>query len=294
MAVLERQVVVSIKTILMATDYSQPAEKAAGYARALARRFGSTLEVVHVVDTSAVATDDSGSLPPGNRATVTGPQDLERFLCTFMDGGVPTRSFSTEGTDATRALLDTAARRHSDLIVLGTQSKSAVGKLLLGSTAERLIRSAECPVLTVGPKAPRPPLDALVFKTILYATDFSPQAEKALHRALALAENSHARLCCCYVEEAQADDPEARAASNDGFRDTLRGSIPESAYALCQPEFYVESGEVSEAILRLAQRVDADLIVLGARQASFWLKYVERGLTPSLLAEAKCPVLTVC
>jgi nucleotide-binding universal stress UspA family protein len=56
----------------------------------------------------------------------------------------------------------------------------------------------------------------------------------------------------------------------------------------------VEHGNAAESILELANRVHADLIVLGARNASFWLTHVEHGLTPDLLAEAKCPVMTVC
>jgi nucleotide-binding universal stress UspA family protein len=56
----------------------------------------------------------------------------------------------------------------------------------------------------------------------------------------------------------------------------------------------VEHGEAARTILDLAERVGADLIVLGARKSSFWLTRVERGLTPALLAEATCPVLTVC
>jgi nucleotide-binding universal stress UspA family protein len=295
MAVMEGQVAISLKTILMATDYSRPAEKAAGYARALARRFGATLEMVHVVDASRVPTDaGEAARKPLDDSPLTGSKDLEKFLCTFLDGGVQTKSFSIESADPARGLLETAQRRHSDLIVAGTQSKSMVGKLLLGSTAESLIRSAECPVLTVGPKVPQPPHNALVFERIVYATDFSGQAGKAASYALALAEVDHARLCCCYVDSMEVDDPAYRAERIEALKQTLRDSLPQSASNLCLPEFYIEHGEVAEAILRLADRVDADLIVLGARKASLWIKYVERGLTPSLLAEAKCPVLTVC
>jgi nucleotide-binding universal stress UspA family protein len=56
----------------------------------------------------------------------------------------------------------------------------------------------------------------------------------------------------------------------------------------------VKHGDVSEAILSLAVRVKADLIVLGARHSSFWLTHVARGLTSELLAQATCPVMTVC
>jgi nucleotide-binding universal stress UspA family protein len=70
--------------------------------------------------------------------------------------------------------------------------------------------------------------------------------------------------------------------------------IPESAYDWCDPECVVEQGYAGEALLKLAERVQADLIVLGTRKASFFLTYIERGLTPELLAHAACPVMTIC
>jgi nucleotide-binding universal stress UspA family protein len=75
---------------------------------------------------------------------------------------------------------------------------------------------------------------------------------------------------------------------------SLKKLIPRSAYDRCTPECIVEHGRAAETILQLAGRVNADLIVLGARKSSFWITYVKPGLTTSLLAEAKCPVLTVC
>jgi len=90
-----------------------------------------------------------------------------------------------------------------------------------------------------------------------------------------------------------------KAAAKDGDREErcvsfLKALVPEKAHCWCDPECVVEHGKASEAILALAKRVDADLIVLGARKASFWVEFVRTGLTPALLAEATCPVLTVC
>jgi len=88
--------------------------------------------------------------------------------------------------------------------------------------------------------------------------------------------------------------PEERKQLDSRFKAALKRMIPESSYEWCSPQTVVEHGEASKAILELAGRVKADLIVLGARNASFWLTHVEHGLTPDLLAEATCPVMTVC
>jgi nucleotide-binding universal stress UspA family protein len=169
-----------------------------------------------------------------------------------------------------------------------------VERLILGSTAEQLIRNAECPVLTVGPNV-KPPSEApLVFQTIVYATDFSAEAAKAAGYALSFAQDSGAHLYFCYVLGLQTDTTAKREFLDGAFESALKRMIPESSYGWCSPECIVEHGNAAEAILELATRVQADLIVLGARKASFWLTYIERGLTPDLLARATCPVMTVC
>ena len=158
---------------------------------------------------------------------------------------------------------------------------------------EELIRHAACPVLTVGPHAKQPEDGPLIFRTIVYATDFSVEAAKAAVFALSFAQDSGAHVYFCYVSKSEPLPGESE--TFDGpFKAALNKMIPESVYEWCTPETVVKYGVAAEAILELADRVNADLIVLGARNASFWLTHVEHGLTPDLLAEAKCPVMTVC
>ena len=133
----------------------------------------------------------------------------------------------------------------------------------------------------------------MVFRTIVYATDFSPEAAKAAVFALSFAQDSGAHIYFCYVADSKAT-PEERKALDAPFKAALKKMIPESTYEWCSPETVVEHGDAAEGILKLADRIHADLIVLGARNASFWLTHIEHGLTPDLLAEATCPVMTVC
>ncbi len=166
--------------------------------------------------------------------------------------------------------------------------------MILGSTAEEVIRNAECPVLTVGPNAKHPGDAPLVFQTIVYATDFSHEAAKAAVYALSFAQDSGAHLYFCYVFGLQVPTSWRREVLDGAFQTALKRMIPESSYDWCNPECVVEHGDAAQTILELADRVQADLIVLGARKTSFWLTHVERGLTPDLLAQATCPVMTMC
>jgi nucleotide-binding universal stress UspA family protein len=295
MPLIEDRVSVSVKKILFATDFSSASEKAAFYARALARRFSSTVEIAHVFDPSIVTSYEEAimGLPVNERRRIAN-ENLKRSRDDFSAFGIDVRTTSPEEHQPSAGLLKIVKEHGIDLIVAGTHSKSGVERLILGSTAEQLIRNAECPVLTLGPNA-KPPGDApLVFQTIVYATDFSDEAAKAAVYALSFAQDSGAHLYFCYVLGPQTDTTAKREFLEGAFQSALKRMIPESSYDWCNPECVVEQGDAAKAILGLATKVQADLIVLGARKASFWLTYVEHGLTPDLLAQATCPVMTVC
>jgi nucleotide-binding universal stress UspA family protein len=293
MPVLQR-VSVSVKNILFATDFSSASDKAAAYARALAQNFRSHVEIVHVFDPSVVTTyvETILGLPVKERQRITN-ETLDRLEQEFAAAGVEAHASLPEGHRPHATLLKFAREHETDLIVAGTHSRWGLERLVLGSTAEELIRNAECPVLTVGPHARQPPEGPLVFRTIVYATDFSPEAAKAAVFALSFAQDSGAHLYFCYVAGADVL-PEQRKTMDAPFKAALKRMIPESSYEWCTPETVVEHGDASEGILELTERVGADLIVLGARNASFWLTHLGHGLTPDLLAEATCPVMTVC
>ena len=295
MPLIEERVSVSVKKILLATDFSSVSEKAAAYARALARRFSSTVEIAHVFDPSDVTSYEEAIVGlPVNERRRTANEDLERLRDGFSASGINAQTTSPDGHRPSAGLLKIAKEHAVDLIIAGTQSKSGMERLLLGSTAEQLIRNAECPVLTVGPNARIPGNAPLVFHTIVYATDFSPEAAKAAIFALSFAQDSGAHLYFCYVLGLQTDTTAKKEFLDRTFQSALKRMIPESSYDWCSPECIVEHGNAAKAILEVAARVQADLIVLGARKASFWLTHIERGLTPDLLAQATCPVMTVC
>jgi nucleotide-binding universal stress UspA family protein len=286
---------ISVQRILLATDFSTASEKAALYARALAQRFSSLVELAHVFDPSRVATYEDAvlGLPVGERRQ-SSRDSLEQLRNQFVSNGVETRTLSLEGHHPISELLRVAKEQQIDLIVAGTTSKQGVERLLLGSTAEQLIRNATCPVLTVGPYTASIGALPLAFQAIIYATDLTSRAAKAALFAVSFAEDSGGRLYLCHVCDSSIESSAQDTPSERTFESLLRKMIPRSSYDWCNPECIVEHGDVSEAILSLAVRVKADLIVLGARHSSFWLTHVERGLTSELLAQATCPVMTVC
>jgi nucleotide-binding universal stress UspA family protein len=290
MPLIETPVYVSVEKILLATDFSFPSEKAAAYARALARHFNSTVEVAHCFNPSVVICPEDATLgyTPLMKKQLAS-EAAERVRDEFISAGIDAIAVTQESHSPARDLLEIAENDKVDLIVAGTASHSGLGRLILGSTAESLIRNATCPVLTVGPNAaPAPEDKPLFFERIIYATDFSPEAAKAAVFALSFAQDSGARLFLCHVDAGKEKFVDG------AFEDALRRLVPETSYDWCHPEFVVEHGRAANAILDLADRVNADLIVLGARKDSIWLSHFERGVTSSLLAHANCPIMTVC
>ncbi len=232
MPVIGERVSVSVKKILLATDFSPASEKAASYARALARRFSSTVEIAHVFDPSVVTSysyeEAILGLPVNERRRIAN-ENLERLRDDFSASGIDTRTTSPEGHRPAAGLLKVAKEHEVDLIVAGTQSKSGVERLILGSTAEHLIRNAECPVLTVGPNAKLLGDAPLAFQTIVYATDFSAEAAKAAIYALSFAQDSGARLYFCYVLGLEMPTLVTREFRDSAFQSALKRMIPESS-----------------------------------------------------------------
>ena len=179
MAVMQEHIALSVDRILFATDFSASSEKAIAYAKALARRFGSVLQLSHVFDPSVVSTYEGAivgfTVEERRRGSI---EDLERLRDSFDDSGIRTRAMVAEGHHPAKAILRLAKEQHADMIVVGTASKAGMMRVLLGSTAEYVIRHADCPVLTVGPNAASPSADPLVFNRIVYCTDFSPEAAR--------------------------------------------------------------------------------------------------------------------
>jgi nucleotide-binding universal stress UspA family protein len=283
----------SIERILFATDFSATSNNAASYARILARRFSSSVEIAHVIEPA--------SLKPHDEPIVSGAEEdrrrlvgdkLERLREDFAALGIAARTVSREGNRASLSLLKIVTEQKIDLIVVGTHSKSGVERRVLGSTAEQLIRSSGCPVFTVGPHAKQPP--PLFFERIVYATDFLIEAAKAGFYAVSFAEDSGAHLYVCHV----LAKPEARSGMrtlpDSAFHSALKQMIPDSSYDWCKPECVVEHGDAAEAILELGARVHADLIVLGAHKDWSWLTPEDSGLVPSVWSRAACPILTAC
>ena len=144
---------ITLKNILVATDFSEVADAALAYGRALARNFGATLHVLHVADDVYVRLwgDAYMAVLPELQRDIEeeARKRLETLLVYNDPNPLPTNAIVVTSSTAAAAIVDCASERKIDLIVVGTHGRGAVAHLLMGSVAERVVRTAQCPVLTV-------------------------------------------------------------------------------------------------------------------------------------------------
>lgn len=143
------------ETILMPTDFSTPSQHALEYAVALAKQSGAAIHLVHVVAYPIEIASFAEAYYveyAGLRKQVT--EDVERQLAALAKTipGLTVTTEVLEGAPA-RAIVAAARDRNCQLIVMGTHGRGAFSHLVLGSVAERVVRTAACPVLTVSAAA---------------------------------------------------------------------------------------------------------------------------------------------
>jgi nucleotide-binding universal stress UspA family protein len=135
-----------IRTILHPTDFSRYSENAWRVACSLARDYGANLLVLHVREVPVAVYGEFGTVPPDTYDA----EALRRELATVEPtvSGLSVERRLTEGNPAAE-IVRVAKENNCDLIVLGTHGRTGLGRLLMGSVAEQVVRKATCPVLTV-------------------------------------------------------------------------------------------------------------------------------------------------
>ena len=282
-----------LKNIMLATDFSDVADRALEYAVSIARRFDSKLYVTHIIPPDSYA-----MVPPDPVITAPPLGEFRRRVMRNMEEmprsgrliGVSHQTIVKEGV--LWPAIDALIKEHNvDLLVLGTHGLGAVVKMLIGSVAEEIFRQARIPVLTVGPAARGEAFYEAEFRNILFATDFGLGAECEAAFAFALGQQNRSRLIFLHVVE------DTSKVLSDSERTTtkreMRELVPSGVPLLCKISFEIAHGNPAEAILRIAEQTNADLIVIGAKKDTGISGHVPRSTAYSVVCKAHSPVLTI-
>lgn len=143
-----------LKKILVATDFSEPSDAALAYGRELARTFQASLTVLNVVDNVATigyGGDGIAYVDPSWQAQVeaSAREQLDAIISVEDREQLRAETVVRASKAPAAAIVDFARDTNVDLIVMGTHGRGGMAHLLMGSVAERVVRTAPCPVLTV-------------------------------------------------------------------------------------------------------------------------------------------------
>ena len=283
---------ITLKNILFATDFSPAADAAAPFAIQIARSYGARVYGVHVNPfdnyTAAAPEAWAAMAEAAEREAKENAQRLNEQLA-----GIEHEVVIGEG-NIWEVISILIKEKEIDVIVLGTRGRTGLGKALLGSVAEQILRQAPCPVLTVGPHVTPQPEKAAKMHQILYATDLVAEFPAAAPYAISLAQENQAHLALLHVIEHQkAGELVHPWELIDSKMRKLANLVPLEAELWCEPQCLVEKGNAAEKILAVAQKQGADLIVLGVQPAKWVASHLDAGTVHKVVCEARCPVLTV-
>jgi nucleotide-binding universal stress UspA family protein len=285
---------IQLKNVVFATDFSNAAVAALPFAAEIAQRFGAKLFAVHAKTPENYALAATEIWLAANAEVARQTKELKE---TLHEQFPSVESDVLVAVGGVWGVVEAVAeQKNADLIVVGTSGRRGIGKFILGSVAEEILRRAKCPVLTVGPHAPsEAPRDAK-FRKILYATDFGDGAQVAAAYAVALAQEHQAHLTLLHVIEHPKIGELVRPHELEAAAlDRLRGLVPRGAELWCEPRAIVRQGGPAEEILEAAENEQADLIVLGVRKDKGIVRatHLPTAVAHEVISHATCPVLTV-
>lgn len=287
-------------TILVPTDGSDHALRAARYGAQLADAFDATLHVLTVVDVqAAIGPFNAGGLDSKDRERLErNATDVLEDVLRTVDSAGDVESAVLTGTPRAE-ILDYAADQNVDFVAMGTQGRTGVDRYVTGSVAEGVVRKAAVPVLTVRATEETPAVADV--DDILVPTDGSPYADAAVAHALALGERFSARIHALHVVNVGA------AAANPSYEpptthlEDLRSqgeaateAIADRAHAVdLDAETHVEYGLPASYILDYAREHEIGLIAMGTAGRTGLNRFLLGSTTERVIRHADRPVLAV-
>jgi nucleotide-binding universal stress UspA family protein len=289
----------AISRILVATDFSDHADRAVARAAQLAARHGAALELLHAVPMPTpmpVWGDMAGATWIGDVELAVAAGNRMRRQADELAGefGIEVGVFHESGP-AQKVVQARVAERGIDLVVIGATGEGAWAQRLFGSNAQAIVRAAHCPVLVV--RLPAGP----DYQRLLVASDLSDHAAAAARLARSLAPEADVAMFGALEQpRVQAGwfeglDDRARSENLERARTLMRDRLRAFAGELGAPDalVHVRDGRASHELAGVLADVEPELLSVGAHGKT----RLEAGMLGSVsqhaLNEARCDVLVV-
>jgi nucleotide-binding universal stress UspA family protein len=290
-----------IETILCAFDFSETARVALEQALWFARQHGARLVLAHIVEPIPL-----GPYPvlvaPGNDLAIRdiATRRIEDLAASLASDELELDLRVELGHPGVQ-LIEIAVSIGADLVVLGTRGLTGLEHLVMGSTAEYVVRRCGCPVLTVHP-SDRVLVDSV--ETVVLPTDLSPDSTSAIDAFIEIFDHAgRPRVVLVHVDQAPPylepfkHEALLRLNERDVVKEEIELAMAPVAERLRAADFEVETavldGEPVSVIAELAAHRDADLIMLSTHGRSAIVNALLGRTAQRIVQHAPCPVLTV-
>lgn len=286
----------NVKRILAPDDGSPCAERACEQAAFLADALGAHLDIVEVVPEDQQP--GSSWLQDVKISEADVCEDLHLLIDQRSDANDEDSPHVVRRTayhdKPAMGILQYAEEQASDLIVMGTHGRDQIDQMVLGSVAERVVRHADCPVLTVNQYVEAAPGDHV--QTILCPVDFSTFSTETARCAGAVAATYDAHLHLLHIEGEESpvgiapEDSAAKASGGDA-EETLEALAADLDYA--NTTTHVVPGDPGSTIVDFAEDPGADLIILSTHGRTGLKRVLLGSVAETVVRTAPCPVLTL-
>jgi len=292
--------IMKIKKVLVPVDFSPPSTQAINHAISLARKFHAKLFLLHVIEPSSALL---AAFPnEGKKLERQRREQAERMLSALVsseDQDNLDLEIIVKSGEIEPEISSAIREAEADLVVMGTHGRRLLGRWLIGSIAQHMLRKMSVPVLTVC-HVSRP----LSFKRILFATDLSETSAEGFRFALDLASMTGSALVVAHVIDKRPqvtyETPEVAAVfdeeqkrSLEETRATFTELESEGKRRNVKIEVVLSEGVAAEALPRIADENMVDLMIIPIRN----MGRLERALLGStaepVIREAHVPVLSI-
>lgn len=283
-----------LERILFATDLLENSRLALDYAVVFAEHFKATIVMLHVLQLSGAAHEAELTIAGPSVSRKTAEQRLNTLAQGVRRLGVNVETDVVDGLTC-EVILNAVVRHKADLLVLGIHGvHRGLEHLLIGSNTEKILLSANCPVLTVGAHVLTGFDLKLHLQEILYFSDFTPEATAAAPFALQMGKEFAVPVeLCLLLPQLDEDDEQSRKQLADDYCKTMREVLEGEEPDWGKPAFQLERGMALDQIIERAETQSAGFIVLGVHTESQLGRHLRSSFAYQVLAQATCPILTI-
>lgn len=281
--------------LLVGMDFSPNAERAFAWALMLAKPHNASVLLVHAIEPDVEFASDEGR----EKYEKTLEGRAVKLLRQAESAGVESQFGLADG-QSWEVLTQIAEERTVDLIVVGSRGLNPFDRILLGSVADRVLRHASNPVLTIHPDDVPPK----TVKSVLAATDFSPEADHAVMEcARCLDPDSNGTLYLLHVNMPPIVFAEVDVPTTLVYQDAAAEELATKRLAEAKKRYEkalgvkvdtrLAAGYAAEAILRETALIKPDLVAVGAHRRDWLNRLMLGSIAERVVHHADCPVLTV-